>query len=166
VRLEVRKSINSPPIALPEGGNEMVQSIRPATEADRDRIAAQAAAVLGMLRSRYEDVQLRRTEDDLRLLQRLHDDGALQAGQPEELEAVGVVFGEVLAARTPLRWITVEWQGERSLGLQYPDTTVIVFPGSMIAKRVNRGERVGFESLFRSTLAQVEQMKDDPEYKR
>lgn len=166
VRLEVRKSINSPPISLPEGGNEMEQSIRPATEVDRDRIAAQTAAVLGMLRSRFGDVQLRHTENDLRLLQRLQDEGGLRAGQEQELEAVGIVFGEVLAARTPFRWITVEWQGERSLGLQYPGTTVIVFPGSMIAKRVNRGERVEFEPLFRATLAHVEQMKDDPEYKR
>lgn len=166
VLLEVRKSPSSPPIALPEGGHEMLQSIQPATQADRDRIAAQAAVVLGMLQSRYGDVQLGRIEDELWLLQRLHDDGALQAGQAGELEAAGIVFGEVLAARTPLRWITVEWQGERSLGLQYPDTTVIVFPGSMIAKRVDRGERVEFESLFRATVTQVEQMKDDPECKR
>jgi hypothetical protein len=166
VRLEVRKSIDSTPITLPEGGDQMVQSIRVATEADRNRISAQAAAVLGMLRSRYGDAQLCHTEDDLRWLQRLQDDGELRAAQEQELEAVGIVFGEVLAARTSLRWITVEWQGERALGLQYPNTTVIVFPNTMIAKRVNRGERVEFESLFRSTVAQVEQMKDDTEYKR
>jgi hypothetical protein len=147
VRAEVRKSINSPPIPLREGGNEMVQSICPATPADRDRIAAQVTAVLEMLRSRYGDVQLRHTEDDLQLLQRLSDEGALRAGRDQELEAVGFVFGEVLAASTPLGWITVEWQGQRSLGLQYPDTTVIVFPGAMIAKRVNRAERVEFQSL-------------------
>jgi hypothetical protein len=165
VRLEVRKSSNSQPIPLPEGGADLVQSIQPAAQTDRDGIAARASAVLGLLRSRYGDVHLRRTEDDLRLLQRLHDDGGLRAGQEQELEAVGIVLGEVLAARTPLVWITVEWQGERSLGLQYPGTTVIVFPGSMISKRVDRGERVEFESLFRATVAHVEQLKDDPEYK-
>jgi len=111
-------------------------------------------------------VQLRQTEDDLRLLQRLQDEGMPGAGQEDELACVGIVFGQVLAAQTPLRWITVEWQGERVLGLQYPNTTVIVFPGSMIAKRVNRGEQVDFISLFRSVVDQVEQMKDDPEYKR
>jgi hypothetical protein len=165
VRLEVRNSVTGPPIPLPEGANELAQSIQPSVQADRDQLAAQAAMVLEMLRARYGDVQLHRTEDDLWLLQRLHDDGGLQAGQERELEAVGIVFGEVLAARTPLKWITFEWQGERSLGLKYPNTNIIVFPGSMIAKRVNRGERVDFESLFRSTVAQVEQMKDDPGYK-
>ena len=148
VRLEVRKSPDSAPIPLPEGGNELVESIRPATRADRNRISAQVASALGLLRSRYGDVQLRQNEDDLRLLQRLQDDGALRARQEDDLEAVGTVFGQVLAARTPLRWVTVEWQGERTLSLHYPSTTVIVYPGSMIAKRVNRGERVKFKSLF------------------
>jgi hypothetical protein len=165
IRLEVRNSVAGPPIPLPEGANELAQSIQRAAQDDRDQIAAHAATVLEMLRARYGDVQLHRTEDDLRLLQRLHDDGGLQAGQERELEAVGIVFGEVLAARTPLKWITVEWQGERSLGLKYPNSNIIVFPGSMIAKRVNRGERVEFESLFRSTVDHVEQMKDDPGYK-
>jgi hypothetical protein len=166
IRLEVRKSVDSPPIPLTGGGEDVMDSVRPANQDDRDRIAAQAAVVLKMLQSRYGDVKLRRTEADLRLLQRLHDDGGLKAGRAKELEAVGIVFGEVLAARTPLRWITVEWQGERALGLQYPDTTVIVFPGSMIAKRVDRGERVEFDGLFQGTVAQVEELKDDPEYKR
>jgi Domain of unknown function (DUF3806) len=166
VRLEVRKSVDAPPAPLPEGGKEMEQSIHPATEADRNRISAQIAAVLEMLRSRYGNVQLRHTEDDLRLLQRLQDDGGLQAGHEEELECVGIVFGQVLAARTPLQWVTVEWQGERVLALRYPNTSVIVFPGSMIAKRINRGERVEFASFFESVLAQVEQLKDDPECQR
>src|SRR5262245_4451663 len=144
VRLEVRKSMDSPPIDLPGGGEEVEQSIRPATAADRARISLQVAAVQDMLGSRYGKAQLRQTKDDLRLLQRLQDDGALSAERQKELECVGIAFGQILAAQTPLVWVTVEWQGQRDLGLQYPQTTVIVFPGSMIAKRVNRGERVEF----------------------
>jgi hypothetical protein len=147
-------------------GNKLEQSVRPPTEADRDRIATHVSAVSAMLRSRYGDVQLTHSEDDLRLLQTLHDDGVLQSGHEDELTSVGIVFGEVLAARTPLRWATVEWDGERMLALQYPNTTVIVFPGAMIAKRVDRRERVVFASLFDSVATQVEQLKDDPEYRR
>jgi hypothetical protein len=39
-------------------------------------------------------------------------------------------------------------------------------PESMIAKRVNRGERIEFVSFFESVIAQVNQMKQDPEYQR
>lgn len=166
VRLEVRKSVDSTPIPLPKEGDELEENIRPVTEADRNRISAQVNTVLAMLHPKYGDVQLCHTEDDLRLLQRLQEDGVLQAGEEKTLEAVGIVFGQILAARTSLRWVTLEWQGERVLALNYPNTTVIVFPGSMIAKRINRGERVEFTSFFASVVAQVEQMKDDPEYQR
>lgn len=164
VRLEVRAAMGAAPLPLPDPAEAMARSIRPATEADHARLAGQAAVVLGMLQPRYGDVALRQTADDLGLLQRLQDDGMLATAGEDELEAVGDVFGRVLAARTPLRWITVVWQGERALGLQYPGTTVVVFPGSMIAKRVGRGERVEFGPLFDATVAQVEQLKDDPEY--
>src|SRR5262245_52597489 len=80
-------------------GKEIEQSVRPATEGDRERISAHAATVLAMLRARYGDVKLARNEDDLRLLQRLHDDGALQSARDDELTSVGTVFGEVLASR-------------------------------------------------------------------
>jgi Domain of unknown function (DUF3806) len=144
----------------------MEESIQPATAADRARIAEHEAAVLKMLRSRYGDVQLIQTEADLGLLQRLSDDGALKPGMIVELESVGIVFGQILAGRSRLQWITVEWEGERTLALQYPKTTVIVFPGSMIAKRVDRGERVDFASLLREVRTQIDEMKRDLEYKR
>jgi hypothetical protein len=164
VQFELRKSVDSAPIPLPEGGDEMDQSIRPATQADRNQIAAQVATVQEMLGSRYGKVQLRGTEADLQLLQRLHDDGALRRGRETDSRAVGVVFGEVLAARSPLHWITVEWQGERAFGLQYPNTSIIVFPDSMIIKRIDRDEQINFKSLFRATLEQVEEIKGDSDY--
>jgi Domain of unknown function (DUF3806) len=163
VRLELRKSFGSAPIPLPEGGTEMRQSVRQTTQADRDQIFDQSAAALTMLRFRYGDVKLRQNEDDLRLLQQLHDDGGLQDGKDVELEAVGIAFGEILAARAPFQWITVEWQGERLRALQYRESGVFVYPGSMIAKRVNRAETVNFRSLYFSTLALVEQMNNDRE---
>jgi hypothetical protein len=147
-------------------GKKVEETIQPATAADRARISDHGAAVLKLLRARYGDVQLHQNVGDLKLLQRLSDDGDLRPGQEALLESVGIVFGQVLAGETPLQWITVEWQGKRILALQYPNTTVIVFPGSMVSKRVERGERVEFTSFFRSVVSQVERMKDDPEYKR
>jgi hypothetical protein len=165
VRLEIRKSLGSTPGTVSQGNN-LEQTIRQATDDDLDRIHNQEAEVLAWLQARYGDVQLRQTEDDLRWLQRLEDDGALQAGREDQWKQVGIVFGQVLATRTPLRWITLEWEGKQVLGMQYPSTTVVVFPESMIVKRIARGERVEFESFFGSVSAQVEHMKDDPEYRR
>jgi hypothetical protein len=142
------------------------ETIRPATEADLASIAAQEAVVLGMLRSRYGTPELGRDESDLHLMQRLLDERAVRPEQNRELECLGTVLGQVFASTTPLRWITVEYGGRRQLALQYPGTTVIVFPGSMILKRVQEGRVVDVDELFHSVVYQVGRMKDDPEYQR
>jgi hypothetical protein len=144
----------------------MEESIQPATDADRARIARHEVLVLELLQARYGRVQLRQTESDLDLLQRLSDDGVIGLSKDAELESIGIVFGQVLAAGTPLQWITIERRGERKLALRYPNTTVIVFPGSMLAKRANRTERPEFWSLYREVVDLVEQLKNDPEFKR
>lgn len=42
----------------------------------------------------------------------------------------------------------------------------MVFPLTMICKRVEDGRDVDLIPLYRTVVAQVEKMKDDPEYKR
>lgn len=160
--LEVRKSPDSPPIPLPPSGDGILESIRPVTKEEEQRISSAVATVGKMLQSRIEDARLAGTREDLRLLQRLQDEGALQEGREMELEAVGIVFGRVLAAELQLQWITVEWDGERVLALNYPNTTVMVFPDSMIAKRVDRGDQIDFEPLYHAIVGQINQWKDDP----
>jgi hypothetical protein len=144
----------------------MEESIQPATDADRAHVARHEAVVLEMLQARYGRVQLRQGQSDLELLQRLSDDGVINSSRDAELESIGIVFGQVLAAGTPLQWITIERRGERKLALRYPNTTVIVFPGSMLVNRANRKERLEFRSLYREVVDLVEQLKNDPEYKR
>jgi hypothetical protein len=144
----------------------MEQTICPLSDTEHKHICAQEATVLKMLRARYGEVHLKHNEGDLDLLQRLENDDALRVSQDEELESIGIVFGQILATCTPLCWVSVEWQQEKVIALHYPKTTVVVFPTTMIAKRISRGAPVEFKSLFQSIVAQVEQMKDNPEYKR
>ena len=150
----------------PADGKKILKSIRPLTEADRERIAAHEATVLRLLKTPDGDARLMHDENDLRLLQQLVLERKVTADQTVDLEALGIVLGQVFATRTPLRWITVEMNGKRQLALQYPGTRVIVFPGTMISKRVRAGERFEIPELYRDIAAQVEKMKDDPKWKK
>jgi hypothetical protein len=60
----------------------------------------------------------------------------------------------------------VEDQFGRDPALQYPNTSIIVFPRTMISQRVEDGREVDAVSLFKTVAAQVEKIKDDPEYQR
>jgi hypothetical protein len=65
--------------------------------------------------------------------------------------AIGVAFGDALAQKLMLDWITVEDDYGREAGLLWPGTTITVFPLTMIAKRVEDGENIDIRELFEMT---------------
>lgn len=143
----------------------MQQKIARPGEADLAHLAKQEATVLRLLRSRYPDATLNHDESDLHWLQRLVDEKA-PPEQIYELQCLGAVLGQVFAARTPLKWVVVEDEFGRDLALQYPNTTIIVFPMTMISKRVEDGRDVDVITIYQTVAAQVEKLKDESEYKR
>ncbi len=122
--------------------------------------------MLRLLRARFPEAKLEHGEADLRWLQRLVDEKVLRRDQTYELQCLGAVLGQVLVARTPLRWVVVEDQHSRELALEYPNTSVIVFPVTMISKRIEDGRDVDVVPLYRTVAAHVEKLKHDAEYKR
>jgi uncharacterized protein DUF3806 len=147
-------------------GSPVDQKVTEPGRADLARLAEQEAQVLTLLKAHYPEATLEHNENDLKWLQRLVDDKALRPDQTYELQCLGAVLGQVFAARTPLKWVVVEDEFGRTLALRYPKTSVIVFPLTMISKRVEDGRDVEVMPIYRTVAAQVEKLKDDPEYKR
>lgn len=166
VSLEIRDSVDATNDSWLPDQPKPEQTMLPLTESDRIRISSHIATVRNIFQVHFGDDHIIPSVTDLNLLQRFYDDGALHKCAQQELDSIGVVFGEFLAHNTPLHWITIEWQSERILALKYPNSAVFVFPDGVIAKRFNAGEQIEFASLYRSIADQVEKMKDDPEYKR
>jgi hypothetical protein len=132
--------------------------VRPATEADRARIARQVAVVQKLLRTHYGEIELEQDVGDLFLLQQLLDEGIVGPDQPDELRCLGIVLGEVLAAQTPLRWVRIERAQEQILAMQVPGTGVLAYPEVMIARRVEDGRDVDVLALYGAVAEQLEPM--------
>lgn len=141
----------------------MDQNIRELTPEDVGRIEEQEAVVSAMLQDLY-GARLTHTELDLDLLQRVLDHDVLAPGETYLLQCLGIVLGQVFATQTPLRWITIEDEYGQDPALQYPGTSVVVFPLTMISKRIEEGRDVDVILLYQTVKTEVEQMKDDPEY--
>ena len=146
----------------PQGG----QKVTALTPADSGHLREQEAAVLVLLRKRYGNVALKHSEADHELLQRLIDDKALAPTQTYELQCLGVVLGQVFSSRTPFHWVMVEDQYGRDPALEYPNTTVIIFPLTMISKRVEDGREVKVASIYRAVLQRAQEIKADPSYRK
>lgn len=127
----------------------------------------QEAVVLQLLRSRYgKDTTLNHSKADLAVLQRLIDDKALRPDQTAELQCLGIALGQVFAAETPLRWVTMQDEHGRDPALEYPGMTVMIFPMTMISKRIEDGREVNLADLFAGVMESVKEMKDRADYKK
>jgi hypothetical protein len=146
-------------IRLSFGGAPRQVCTAPAA-ADIQRLQDQSEVVSQILEQHYPGASLNDTAADLALLQRILDDGRLQPHQTYELQCLGIVLGSVMVKEIGFHWVTVEDEYGRDPALQYQDTSILVYPLTMISKRVERGERVEVAELFRTTQEQVNKLKN------
>ena len=99
---------------------------------------------------------------DVRTLQRLLDEGVVGAGQTFELQSLGVVLGDVMAATLRLHWVVVDDEQGHSRALRFRESKNVFFPITMISRRVEGGLTVDVEALYRKTADAVAELERRP----
>ena len=122
--------------------------ISPLTSREQAELEQQREIVADFLREQCDTYSLPRLKSDLGSLQRLVDDGFFGPEQVYEWCCVGVVFGDVLATEFDLDWVICHDEFGVEPALRYGDTSVMVFPRTLIFKRVERGEAVDLLELM------------------
>ena len=107
-------------------------------------------------RSRYDSI-----EGKLALLDAILANGWVQASETVKLQSLGIAFGDALAQRLGLRWVTVEDEYGRDPALKLDGTSIVTFPLTAISKRAERGERIDVYALFESACSRIEQAARD-----
>jgi hypothetical protein len=103
---------------------------------------------------------LARDTTDLTALQELLDLGVLGPERTIELQCLGIVFGMILAdAVEGMDWAIVEDEIGRDPALRFAGTSLLVFPMTMLSKRVEEGEEVRVVELFGRICASLEELK-------
>ena len=92
---------------------------------------------------------------DLELIQRLLDGRHVKPDDIWELNALGVVLGDVMVAELGLRWTIVDDAYGRTRALRYRETRNLVFPVSMITKRATKNIPVDVAALFEKIEREV-----------
>jgi hypothetical protein len=73
---------------------------------------------------------------DIRVIQEIIDKRVFSNEDTYELQALGVALGDVMAAQLDLRWVAVNDDVGRSRALQWGDGEDLIFPVTMLSKRV------------------------------
>jgi uncharacterized protein DUF3806 len=85
---------------------------------------------------------------DIVLLQRAIDAPALSQHETVGWQSLGIAFGMILARELGLCWVMVDDEYGRDPALQYENTTTLIFPLTIISKRIERGEPPVLRELF------------------
>ena len=85
---------------------------------------------------------------ELPLMQRLLDTGVIRSDQRRELQALGIVLGDLLAEDLGLRWVIYEDDLGRSRALRLGDTDNFLFPVTMISRRREAGNEETVQQIY------------------
>jgi hypothetical protein len=147
--------------------SEMIPTLRMRSEKSAltrlevNELDQQRAVVCDVLRERYGVYQVPQLRSDMGTLQTLVDDRVFSPEQEHEWQCVGVVFGDVVAAKLGLEWIMQcdEYGVEPALNLA--GTSITLFPRTMILKRIENGEEMDLAFVLEKLAESVEQLKRD-----
>lgn len=138
----------------------MEQKIEPLSPEDVARVEKQR----GWVRDHYEphtQQQYETLEGKLKLLETILKNRWVEPAETWKLQSLGATLGDALAQKMGLSWVAVEDEHGRDPALNDPGTTIIMFPLTMISKRVERGETVDIRALFAGACSTVERLRSE-----
>jgi hypothetical protein len=94
--------------------------------------------------------------NNLGILQTLLDRRVVTADQTLELQAMGVVLGDLLAAELGMKWVIYEDRYGRSRALQLGSSDNFLFPITMISRRVAAGAQVDVTAVYEKAYKIIE----------
>jgi hypothetical protein len=140
------------------------QTVSPLTAEDEQRLNDQRAVV-----TRYLDgdglTKFQVAAGKLGTLRALLQANLFRSDQTYELQSMGVVLGDVFVQDMGFQWVIVEDEHGRDPAIRYGQSSVILFPLTMIAKRVEAGETVDVFDLYNGLAAHISKLID-PETSR
>jgi len=144
--------------ATSAAAQELPPSFSPLTELDRQYMDRQRAMVDELSR-RYLGQSCCDGVEELALLQRLLDEEVVRPDQPLELQAMGVVLGDILAAELDMDWVIYEDRLGRSRALRLGQSDNLLFPVTMISRRREAGNLETVDDIFNSAYSAIEPLK-------
>jgi hypothetical protein len=89
---------------------------------------------------------------DLDTLQRILDERMVPTDDTLTLQAMGVVFGDLLGERLDMDWVVYRDSKGRSRALRYRQMDMYLFPVTMISRRQEGGSGRQLKPLFDDTV--------------
>ncbi len=131
-------------------------SILPLKQGDIQNMDKQRQIIDDLAR-RYLGTQIRKQRNnDLEVLQKLLDKRLIRKDQTLELQAMGVVLGDLYVKALGVHWVVYRDRAGKSRALQWSNKQDVLFPITMISRRVEAGIQVNVTQLYNKGLSILE----------
>lgn len=100
-------------------------------------------------------------ERDLKLLQDMLDDRVVRPDQTRELQAMGLIMGDLLAEDLGMHWVVYEDSKGRSRALRYLQTDNYLFPVTMISRRREAGNDKPVVEIYQKAYDIIAPLRPD-----
>ena len=141
----------------------MADEHAPLHPADNARIEAARDWIKGHF-TKDRDKSYAPLEGKLRVIATILESGWIESNETWKLQALGVAFGDALAQKLMLDWVTIADEYGRDPALNWPGTSIYSYPLTVISKRVERSECVDVRQLFEAACEQLSDMAFSARY--
>ncbi len=134
------------------------QKIRALTPAEYDRLLDQLAVPEQYLGDDASKEKYKTAAGKLGTIRAILQAGLFKSNA-YELQCLGVALGDAFVQELHMEWVVIEDEHGTDFAVLMPGTSIMLFPLTMISKRVERGEQVDVFDMFNSIAAQIEELK-------
>lgn len=100
--------------------------------------------------------------DDLDRLQTIVDSAQIPIDHSQELESLGIVFGKVFVNATAnYDWWVMEDEYGKDVCIRYKETSLLIFPQTMLSKRIEDGAVLNVIDLFNDIRQELDRIKTE-----
>lgn len=128
----------------------------PLSEVDLAFMDSQREAINTLTRRHFGRQLTGEKSNDFPLLQRLLDEKRIAKEDIKTLQAMGIIFGDIIAKEQALRWTIYIDKYGRSRALAIPKQRDVIFPVTMISRRIQAGADVNIEELYQKALKSIQ----------
>jgi len=144
-----------------ESTSEGDQTVSDLLPEDRERLQEQRAVVEAYLADPEEKAKYATAGGKRDLLQTLLANKVFGPDETYKLQCMGIVFGDAFVQELGVQWVMVEDKYGRDPALRLEGTSILLFPLTMISKRIEPGEDVDVSGLFGEVADWVAEKKEE-----
>ncbi|MEM8561340.1 MAG: DUF3806 domain-containing protein [Pseudomonadota bacterium] len=153
-------------LILPWAGAPLAQAqvelrIEPLSPLDRQFMARQRATIEDLATLKLGRQINGDTENDLQILQLLLDRRLVRSDQTQELQAMGVIMGDLLAADLGMQWVVYIDNLGRSRALRYKNSDEYLFPITMISRRREVGNATPVTVIYQNAYDIIDPLRQE-----